>query len=326
MNFEEEIGKIKERLSGAQEVLVMINKNPNIDSVAAALALHLGLQKLGKKVFVFCEDKIKVEFGNLVAVNKITDSLGGKNFIISLDYKEGSIDKVSYNIENDKFNLVIESRPEAPQLTSENVHYSYSGATADLVFVIDASHPADLGKVYEEKKELFSEDKLINISRSQPDENFAKINLVVSQAASTSEIIAFFLEHLGVKPDQDMASNLLAGIEFGSNNFTSPSTNAVTFEMAALALRAGGKRISSPQAQPSKKVAFFPEEKKEERKEERREEKKEVKKEEKKEEKKPPIAPSFAKASEDKKGTEDKGEKAPPDWLKPKIYKGSTLL
>lgn len=296
MNFQDEVNKIKEALNNAREVLVVINKTPNLDSVASSLALYLGLKQLDKKTTVFCEDKIRVEFSNLIAIDKITDSLGGKNFVISLDYKEGSIDKVSYNIEGDKFNLVIESRPHAPQLTPENVHYSYSGAVADLIFVIDASTLSDLGKIYEEKRQLFSQEKIVNIDRSEQNENFGKINLVISQAASTAEIITLLLKSLAIRIDQDIATNLLAAIEFGSGNFASPKTNAATFEAAALCLRAGGKRLPSPPTL-KKKPVIFPEKKRE---------------------------PAFAKASEGKE--EKKEEKAPPDWLKPKIYKGSTLI
>lgn len=291
MNFQEEVNKIKDALASSGEVLVAINKAPTLDSVASSLALYLGLLKLGKKATVFCEDKIRVEFSNLIAVDKIIDTLGGKNFVISLDYKEGSIDKVSYNIAGDKFNLVVESRPDASQLTSENVHYSYSGTAADLIFAIDAPTLGDLGKIYEKKKELFSQEKIVNIDRHQENENFGKVNLVVPQAASTSEIIVLLLKSLEVKLDQDIATNLLAGLKFGSNNFTSPKTNATTLEMAALCLRAGGKRFPSPPTFKKKPTVFLEEKKKEE-------EKKEEKKE----------------------------KKAPPDWLKPKIYKGSTLL
>ncbi|MBL7159303.1 DHH family phosphoesterase [Candidatus Microgenomates bacterium] len=303
MNFQEEIDKIKNSLTSAKEILLVINKSPSLDSVAASLTLYLGLKKLGKKVSIFCQDKIRVEFSNLIAVNKIVDTLGGKNFIISLDYKEGAIDKVSYNIEGEKFNLVIEPRPNAPQLTSESVHYSYSGSAADMVFAIDALTLQDLGKIYEEKKELFTKEKIINIDRQSKNENFGEVNFVVPQAASTSEIIALILKSLAIKLDQDMATNLLAGIISASNNFNSPQTNATTLEMAALCLRAGGKKTSfSPSS--IKEPFVFPDKliKTEEKKEEKKEIIKEVKKDEKKK------------------------EKAPPDWLKPKIYKGSTLL
>lgn len=285
MNFEEEISKIKEALNNAEEVLVAINKTPTFDSVASSLSLYLGLKKLGKKPSVFCEDKIRVEFSNLIGVDKVNDDLGGKNFVISLDYKEGSIDKVSYNIEGDKFNLVITSKPGAPALSAENVHYSYSGLAADLIFTIDLPALSDLGKVYEKKKEFFSQEKIINIDRHQENGNFGKINLVVSQAASTAEIVALLLKRLGIKFDQDLATNLLAGIASGSNNFASSKTNATSFEMAALCLRAGGKRVIPSPTKLEKESTILSE-----RKEEKRE------------------------------------EKAPPDWLKPKIYKGSTLL
>lgn len=304
MKFQEQVNQIRDLLAAASDVLVVFSKSPNLDSIAAGLAIFLGLKKQGKRVAIYSQDKIRVEFSNLVGVDKISDGLGGKNFVISLDYKEGAIDKVSYNIEGDKFNLVIESRPDGPQLSSDNVHYSYSGTVADLIFVIDAANLTDLGKIYEEKKDLFPREKIVNVGRDQTGEKFGKINLIIPQAASTAEIITLLLKGLGIKLDQDIATNLLAGIVFASKNFTSATTNATTFEAAALSLRAGGKKpfpaqpTGQPQLQPQPQPQPQPI---------------------------PVVIPGEKKPSPTKL-KEDKEEKAPPDWLKPKIYKGSTLL
>lgn len=296
MNFQEEVAKIKEAVNTANQVLVTLSKTPTFDAVSSALSLYLGLKKLGKNVSIFSEDKIRVEFSNLIGVDKISNDLGGKNFVISLDYQEGSIDKVSYNIEGDKFNLVVESRPGASPLTAQNVHYSYSGAGADLIFTIDVAKLSDLGKIYQGNQEVFSSEKIIKINRNEENENFGKINLIVSQAACLTEIVALLLKNLNIKFDQDIATNLLAGIVAATNNFALPKTNAITFEMAALALRAGGKKVSLPSSDLKKQpIMVSP-------KREEKEDKAEVKKE-----------------------LEEK-EKAPPDWLKPKIYKGSTLV
>lgn len=293
MDFKEEIKKIRKAVNQSSQILVGLKKDPRFDSVASGLALYLGLTQLGKSITIFCPEKIKVELANLVGIDKITDKIGGRDFIISLDYQEGSIDKVSYNIKDDKFNLVIKARPGAPKLTAGNVHYSHAGEAAELVFLIDVLNLQDLGKIYEEKKEVFKQEKIINLSSRSGNSQNGRINLVIPQAASTSEIIALVLKSLGVKLNQDMATNLLAGVISASKNFTSPQTNATTFEVAASCLRAGAKKSTALVSKIDEKVT-----------------------------------PSFAKASEGKpsvaKTSEGKKEgKAPPDWLKPKIYKSS---
>ena len=63
----------------------------------------------------------------------------GKNLVISFPYQEGSIEKVSYNIENDKFNLVIEPRENYPVITPEMIKYSYGGGNTDLIITVGTS-------------------------------------------------------------------------------------------------------------------------------------------------------------------------------------------
>lgn len=296
MNFQEEVIKIKRVVDSANHILVALKKTPSFDAVCSGLSLYLGLKKLGKEVSIFSEDKIRVEFSGLIGVDKISNDLGGKNFVISLDYQEGSIDKVSYNIEGDKFNLVVESKAGAPPLTAQNVHYSYSGARADLIFTINVAKLFDLGKTYQENPEFFSSEKIINIDCGDQNENFGKINLVIPQAACLTEIVALLLRGLNINLDQDIATNILAGVVTATNNFTLPKTNATTFEVAALALRAGGKKIALPPSDLKKKpTIILP-------KRQGKQDKVKVKKE------------------------VEEREKAPPDWLKPKIYKSSTLI
>ena len=67
------------------------------------------------------------------------------------------------------------------------------------------------------------------------------------------------LKESGLGLDTDIATNLLAGIEEASGNFTNPEVTAETFEKVAQLLRAGGQRrpkvkerIISPGAIPAK--------------------------------------------------------------------------
>lgn len=236
------INEIQSLLTQAQEVLILTHENPNFDSLGASLSLFLSLTAAGKKVTVACPTPSTVEFSNLVGIDKLSQSLGGKNFVISLDYVEGSIEKVSYNITGDKFNLVIEPKPGAPAFSPEKVHYSSSAASPNLIFVLDCANYEQLGKFYQDEKELYSKVATINIDNHPNNTQFGKINLTDPQASSTSELVTFFLQNLGLPINQDMATNLLAGIEAATNNFAPQTSSAGAFEAAAICLKAGGKR------------------------------------------------------------------------------------
>lgn len=237
------INEVGNLLNAAKEVLILTHQSPNQDNLGASLALFLSLSASGKKGTVACPTPLTVEFSNLIGIDKVSQTLTSKNFIISLDYVEGMIEKVSYNIADDKFNLVVEPRPGAPPFSPEKVHYSYSEGDFDLIFVLDSTNLEQLGKFYQDEKDLYSKMTTINIDYHPNNSQFAKINLVDPEASSTSEIVTFLLQKLGLSLMEDVATNLLAGITFATNNFSSPNVGAGTFEAAAVCLRAGGKRL-----------------------------------------------------------------------------------
>lgn len=236
------LSEIQKLIGGAQEVLILTHENPNKDSLAASLALFLSLLAAGKKATVACPTPTTVEFANLFGLDKIKQTLGGKNFIISLDYVGGSIDKVSYHISDNKFNLVIEPRSGAPAFSPEKVHYSQDNVNPDLIFLIDCLNLEQLGKFYSDEKDLYSKVTTINIDYHPNNTYFGKVNLVDAEASSSSEIITLLLKNLSLPLTEDMATNLLTGIDFTTKNFMLATVSAGAFEAAAICLKAGGKR------------------------------------------------------------------------------------
>ncbi|MBI4062421.1 DHH family phosphoesterase [Candidatus Gottesmanbacteria bacterium] len=295
MDVQTDLPKIKEQLDKAREVLIVTHEKPTSDSIGSTLALYLGLVSLGKKVTVACPEPITVELSNFIGVQKIVSELGNKNFVISLDYVDGSIEKVSYNIEGDKFNLVIEPRAGFDPFTSEKVHYSYAGVNADLIFAVDTIHLGGLKKLYDGDKNLFASKPVINIDRHANNAMFGAINLVDPQASSTAEVVAQFLSGLGVKLTVDIASNILNALYSATDGFAAQNVTPLAFELAATCLRGGGRRFGPPAggqpvmpATPTPAPAV-------------------------------PLVPAQPKQPAPNVQT-------PADWLKPKIFKSSTNI
>ena len=306
MDLQTDLPKIKEQLDKAKEVLIVTHEKPSSDSVGSTLALYLGLVSLGKKVTVACPEPITVELSNFIGVQKIVSELGNKNFVISLDYVDGSIEKVSYNIEGDKFNLVIEPRAGFDTFSSDKVHYSYAGTAADLIIAVDTIHLGGLKKLYDGDKNLFASKPVINVDRHANNAMFGVINLVDPQASSTAEVAAQLLSGLGVKLTIDIASNILNALYGATDGFATQNVTPLAFELAATCLRAGGKRFGVAGAQPIAPA---------------------------------PSAPSTPAPSVPVQQTAPKqpapiqsGQapnatgQTPADWLKPKIFKSSTNI
>jgi len=287
MDLTSDITKVKEMLDKANDILVVTHEHPTFDSIGSTLALYLGLVSLGKKVNIVCPDPMTVELSSFVGVNKFAADLSRKNFIISLDYEDGSIEKVSYNIEGNKFNLVIEPRTGHEGFSEDKVHYSYGGTTADIIFTVDTIHLGGLKQVYEANKELFGGKPVINIDRHPNNARYGQMNIIDPQASSTAEVVSQFLSGIGVRLTTDIATNVLNALYGATNAFQSLHVNAQVFELAAACLKAGGKRFWKPSAQeeevPPAPVVETPK----------------------------PVA---------------KPPETPSDWLKPKFYKSSNLL
>ena len=233
--------QVQDALSAAQNIFVVLPGQLDVDKVAAGLSLYLSCEKTGKKTSCFCSQPMIVEYSSLVGVDKVAKELGGKNLMISFDYIEDSIEKVSYNIENKKFNLVIQPKEGHEPLSAQKVIYSYSGNQADLIFIVGALSFTDLGDIYQGNKDLFDSGNTINID-IRPDNKFAKTDLLFVQAASYSEVIANLLSRLKLPIEEDIAGNLLRGIEEATDAFRSPRVGPETFEAAAFCLRASARR------------------------------------------------------------------------------------
>ncbi len=306
MDVTSEIAKVKELLDKSHDVLIVTHEHPTFDSIGASLALYLGLTSLGKKVTIACPDPVTVSLSNFIKVNKVTTELGKRNFIISLDYVDGSIEKVSYNIEGDKFNLVIEPRPGFEPFSSDKVHYTYSGTAADMIFAVDTIHLGGLKKLYESEKELYATKPLINIDRHPNNSRYGQVNLIDAQASSTTELVAQLLAGIGARLTEDIATNILNGLFGATNNFQNQNVTPNAFELAAACLKAGGKRFSvatvSEEA-PMKAESVAPQV--------------------------TGAAPKAvevqAKPVKPQEAQSPSSTQAPADWLKPKIFKSSNL-
>ncbi|MBM3205255.1 hypothetical protein FJZ41_00160 [Candidatus Shapirobacteria bacterium] len=177
--------------------------------------------------------------------------MGGRNLLISfVGYNEDSIEKVSYQSENNQFNLVIQPKEGIPPITSDKIKYSYFGSQVGMVLTVGVNHWASLGELYSRNKESFEENQSLNIDVNPQNQQFAKINFVKSEMSSLSEMVTLLLSSLNLPFDEDIASNLLLGMKKATFNFSLEKAGVSTFEAVALCLRAGGRRpLHEPQPQ-----------------------------------------------------------------------------
>lgn len=298
-----DLSPVQEALAQAGQILIAVSQRPSADSLSAALSLYLALEKSGKAVSVVSAEPMTVRFGHLVGVDKVKSQPSGRNLLITFDYPLEQIEKVSYNDEGGKLNLVVQPKAGGAPIKPEQARFSQTGTQADLVFVVGVQRLSDLGRIYQEAKDLFEQKSLVNIDHRTDNESFGQINLLDPGAAATSEVMVFLMRDLGLPVDEDISSNLYAGLEAATRHFSTPHVGAGTFEAAAFCLRAGGRRGGGARIMPQTGPTRFP-----------------------KKEQKRPLEPMPQEVSAQKTPEEPGAdEEVPEDWMEPKIYKGSTL-
>lgn len=252
------IQRINEVITKAQSGAIVLPNNPSQDAIAAATALYLSLTKMGKNVSIACSQIVE---SDLTASDKIQSQMvtSGDNLVVSFPYTDGTIDKVDYNIQGNYFNLIIAPRAGYSKLDPSQVKYSYSGGNLDFIITIDSPTLQSLGTLYTENQTQFQGKEIINIDRHLTNSFFGTINYINKTSSSISELVLKVLQSLRINIDKDVATNIYAGIAVATNNFTSYSVNADTFEVIANLLRLGAikKTVRKPISQQPI-ISFIP--------------------------------------------------------------------
>ncbi len=229
-------------ITGSKSILILLPVNPTFDQVASALSLYLALRP-AKETTISSASPMLVEFNRLVGVNEIRADFGNKNLTIRFkDYKADSIEKVSYDIENGEFRLTVTPKLGENAPKENQINVSYSGTSSDTVILIGGSQKEDFPALG--SKDL-KPQRLARIHVNIQSTGATDILDFSRQASTISEVVAGYVKEIGAQIDGDIASNLLMGLEEGSQNFTHPLVNADTFALAAELMKAGGKRMSA---------------------------------------------------------------------------------
>lgn len=286
--------KFEELVSQKNSGVICLPENPSKDSIVSALTLYHALIKLGKNITVVCSTEVRSDVPDSDKI-QLSFSNSGNNLVISLPYQEGSIDKVDYNIQGEYFNLIITPREGSPKLDSKDVKYTYSGGDVDFIITIDAQSLKTLGQVYTDNQKKFQEKVVVNIDRHLSNSFFGNINMVSKTISSTSEIILSILNALNFEVDREMATSLYNGLISATNNFTSFSVNAGTFETAASLLKMGASKKGKQNNDAARSVGI-------------------------EKQKDKPIE------AVEHEVMPDNDDETPEDWLKPKIFRSKNLV
>lgn len=296
MNKNYPFSEIQGKITGAQKIIIALPQNPRYDQTAAGLALSLLLQQAGKTVSIICPSAMTVEFNNLVGVDKISSKAKGTDLVVSFSYSMEDVEKISYNDDGGKLNLVIQPKSGAPSINEKTVNLSYAGVGADLLITVGVK---SVNQLDQSGLGSISPESIVNIDNWSDNTNFAAVNVIDVDASSLSEIILGLAEGLGLQLDLDAAQNLLNGLWQATSALKKPELGPDAYEAVAACLRLGAQRPSTEP--PAQKQKIWP-----------------------------PIVRNEQKVVNVNRSQPNQPSPLPStppaDWLEPKIYKGSSNI
>lgn len=235
------LSQLKVVVDQAHTVLIVLGPDATLDQTASALALYESIKDLKSEVNICAPDD--VSFLDLLGQDEIKNKLGNKDLSVSFDYDENSVDKVSYHIdeEKNKFYLIVKPKKGHKPLQTSSISFDYVGAQADVIFLFGVHQYQSLDHLYSNYVDVYDNATVVTVHNFEPEIGDIKID--VSGKSCWAETTLSLIEALGLELNDVVATNLLYSIENATNNLSSFTATADTFESVAKLLRAGGRRL-----------------------------------------------------------------------------------
>jgi len=237
------IQEIIREIDGATNILLTAHHKLDPDSTGGIFALYLILKKLGKKPVALCYEPVPKNLEFLPHITAIEhDKKLMQDFIITLFNPESDVNEIKYSTTAEGYiNIII--TPKKGSYSEQDVSFKGMTNKFDLIIVVDSGDKKNMGRLYEENKELFEKTTVINIDHHASNDYFGDINLVDTKVSSASELVYYIIEHMDKGLiDEDVATYLLLGIIADTGSFQHANTTPDSMKVAAELVRRGARQ------------------------------------------------------------------------------------
>lgn len=236
--MENELKQISEKIIASNNILVALNKNANVDELAAGIGLTMALDAAGKHATVIYSGRIPSVLEAIEpekTLEKNTNSL--RDFIIAL--KKEKADHLRYKVEGDYVRIFV--APYRTTLSQADLEFSHGEYNVDLVVGLNVANESELDSALEEYEKIKAKAELVNLTVVEP-QDFAQTVWTMTEASSVSQMVAMLLdatkEKLG-NLEKEAATVLLLGVMGATDRFATVKTDAKTMRAAAILMEAG---------------------------------------------------------------------------------------
>ena len=236
----------KKLIENSQRILLIAHAKMDGDTLSAAIAMHLLLQKMGKDTLVACADPVPEEYAFLPNTNVVQQEVNSeKDFVISVDCSRVKARRLRWRVEGNTLKIFISPSHEG-HFSRNDVSFCENG-DFDLIISLDAADKKQLGRIFEDNTELFARVPLIVFDHHASNPGFGTVNIINPKAASTTEVLFDFLPVLFGKNwkkrlTPDIATLLLTGIITDTGSFQNANTTPKSLEVSADLVELGARQ------------------------------------------------------------------------------------
>jgi hypothetical protein len=260
--MDEQKKQLVEKLKTANNILVTVRNNPNVDLLSACIGLTLILNKLDKHATAVFSGDIPSTMEFLKpedTLEKNTDSL--RDFIIALD--KSKADKLRYKVEDKSVRIFI--TPYKTSISQDDLEFSQGDFNVDVVVALGAHEQQELDQAITEHGRILHDATVTSINNAN-NGNLGSINWQDTNASSISELVARLVKDLskdkektGELLDEQIATALLTGIVAETDRFSNSHTTASTMSVSAELMAAGAnQQLVATKLQESPAAEFLP--------------------------------------------------------------------
>jgi len=243
---------MKTKFAEAKSIVIVPDEKIDLDLIAASISLGLTLKDASKKVSILLNDNIYPTFlANIISPYglKFIEPNKPNDYIISLKDQNVLVEEVRWEQKGDQINIVITTKKG--EINTNKASIQKIGYKPDLIIVIGRNN---LRKKVPEFISQLNQEKFFYINLKGNNQLSIDNQFTLKQTSSLSELIKKFLDNNNLEPTDIVATYLLTGIIWCTNNFQT-KTNYSTFQTVLELLDMGASySIASDKANKNLKL------------------------------------------------------------------------
>lgn len=232
--------QIVEHIKNATNILVAVSNNPSVDSLSAALALTMMLNKMDKHATAVFSGVIPPAISFLKPEKTFEGTVSSlRDFIIALDKEKA--DRLRYKVENDVVRIFI--TPYRTTITEKDLEFSQGDFNVDLVIALGVEKKDTLDAAIVAHGRILHDAAVVTINANDQKSSLGSVDWHDASASSLSEMLMALSEALqpGVV-DEPTATALLTGIVAATERFANRYTTPKVMTMSAQLMAAGANQ------------------------------------------------------------------------------------